>query len=220
VGVLSDYFNANRGRLIHKWLHYFDIYERHFERFRGTDVHVLEIGVYHGGSLQMWKDYFGPRARIFGVDLVEVCKLLEEDQIEIFIGDQGDRGFLRALAARLPRIDILIDDGGHVLAHQIATFEELFPAISPTGVYLCEDLHTSYWSEFGGARGKPGTFIEYSKRLIDQLNAWHSEETLEFAPDAFTRSAHSMHFYDSVLAIEKRPIERPLHLKTGTPSFT
>ena len=61
---LETYFRNNQGRLIHKWLHYFDIYDRHLSRFRGQDVHVVEIGVAGGGSLGMWREYFGPSARI------------------------------------------------------------------------------------------------------------------------------------------------------------
>ena len=118
---LEKYFEANNDRLIHKWMHYFEIYDHHFSRFRGTDVHILEFGVSQGGSLQMWKDYFGPQCRIYGVDINPHCKALEEDRITIFTGDQEDRIFLRSLAASVPRIDILIDDGGHSMRQQIAT---------------------------------------------------------------------------------------------------
>lgn len=218
MDTLEQYFRNNTGRLIHKWHHYFEIYERHFGRFRGRDVNVLEFGVSHGGSLQMWKDYFGPRARIYGVDINPACKSLEEEGIEIHIGDQSDREFLRSLRRALPSIDVLIDDGGHTMAQQIATFEELFDEISDDGVYLCEDTHTSYRAEYGGGLCKPGSYMEYAKRLIDQLNAWHTREA-GFAPDDFTLTAHSMHFYGSVVVIEKRVMEPPRHSKTGSPSF-
>jgi hypothetical protein len=69
VNDLERYFVENKGRLVTKWSHYFDIYERHLSRYRGTDVHVVEFGIYQGGSLQMWKHYFGPRCRVFGVDI-------------------------------------------------------------------------------------------------------------------------------------------------------
>jgi hypothetical protein len=213
---LEKYFSENTGRLIHKWKHYFEIYDRHFSRFRGTDVHIVEFGVSQGGSLQMWKQYFGPNAKIFGIDINPHCKKLQEEQIEIFIGDQEDRGFLKALAEKIPRIDILIDDGGHTMKQQINTYEELFSYIDRNGVYLCEDLHTSYWPEWGGGYKKRGTFIEYSKNFIDFINAWHSVQTSKLSVTDFTKSVHSLHYYDSVLVIEKRPIEKPFHLKTGT----
>lgn len=215
---LEKYFTENTGRLIHKWQHYFDIYDRHFSRFRGTDVHILEFGVSQGGSLQMWKEYFGPKCKIYGADINPRCKELEEDRVEIFIGDQEDRQFLNTLSKRIPRIDILIDDGGHTMKQQINTFEELFNHISPNGVYLCEDLHTSYGKKWGGGYKRRGTFIEYSKAFIDHINAWHSESRqLNVTP--FTESVDSLHYYDSIPVIERRKVEKPYHLKTGTASI-
>jgi len=242
VSDLRAYFEANPGRLIHKWLHYFEIYERHLARLRNSEVTVVEIGVYHGGSLQMWKHYFGPRARIIGVDINPRCKTLEEERIEVLIGDQADRAFLASLRTLVPRIDVLIDDGGHFMEQQIATFEELFPHVSTHGVYLVEDLHTSYWPVYGGGLRRGGSFIEYSKGLIDQLHAryWRPESfmrrlrrrlltrglgsrpPLEHSPvkaSEFTRTTHSMHYYDSVLVIEKQPIPPPERKMTGVRSW-
>ncbi len=216
---LEAYFVANTGKLIHKWQHYFEIYDRHFSRFRGTGVTIVEFGVFQGGSLQMWKHYFGKKAKIYGIDIDPRCKKLEEDQVEIIIGDQEDRDFLRSLKEKIPTIDILIDDGGHTMKQQIYTFEEMFAAIDAQGVYLCEDLHTSYWEEWGGGHQKEGTFIEYSKNFIDSLNAWHSRDTEKHQVSEFTRSAHSLHYYDSILVIEKRLIEEPYHHKTGHMQF-
>ena len=213
---LERYFTENTGRIIQKWKHYFEIYDRHFSRFRGSDVHVVEFGVSHGGSLQMWKNYFGPDCRIFGIDINPHCKTLEEERIEIFTGDQEDRQFLRSLTKKIPRIDILIDDGGHKMRQQINTFEELFHCVDENGVYLCEDLHTSYWPNWGGGYKKRGSFIEYSKDFIDYINAWHSVRSDRLSVTDFTRSVHSLHFYNSILVIEKQPIEQPFDLITGT----
>ncbi|MEA3347471.1 MAG: class I SAM-dependent methyltransferase [Pseudomonadota bacterium] len=215
---LEKYFTSNTERLIHKWKHYFEIYDRHFSRFRGTDVHVVEFGVSQGGSLQMWKEYFGPNCKIFGVDINPHCKTLEEDRIEIYIGDQEDRKFLKTLAKDILRIDILIDDGGHTMKQQINTFEELFRHIDKNGVYLSEDLHTSYWPDWGGGYRRHGTFIEYSKQFIDYINAWHSK-TSRLSVTEFTKSVHSLHYYVSILVIEKRAIDKPCHLKTGAPTI-
>lgn len=213
---LERYFNENTGRILHKWKHYFEIYDRHFSRFRGTDVHIVEFGVFQGGSMQMWKQYFGPKAKIYGIDINPHCKQLEEDQVEILICDQEDRKALRSLVEKIPRIDILIDDGGHMMRQQIYTFEELFPHVDKNGVYLCEDMHTSYWPVWRGGYKKRGTFIEYSKNFIDYINAWHSVQPNKLSVSEFTRSVHSLHYYDSILVIEKRPIEKPYDMKSGT----
>ncbi len=220
MGDLTDYFENNEGRLIDKWPHYFEIYERHFQRFRNRRVNILEIGVFHGGSLQMWKHYFGETAKIYGVDKNPRCKELEEDRVKIFIGDQNDRQFLRSLITELPKIDILIDDGGHMMNQQITTLTELYPHISEDGVYLCEDLHTSYWKEYGGGYKNRFSFVEFSKDLIDGLNAWHSKDNESFRVSDFTRSTYSMHYYDSVLVIEKRKLDEPSSRITGTESFS
>jgi len=215
---LEKYFRQNDKRLIHKWAHYFDIYDRHFSKFRNKEIVILEIGVSQGGSLQMWKKYFGEKAKIYGIDINPRCKELEEENIKIFIGSQSDRNFLKEVKMQIPAIDILIDDGGHTMVQQIVSFEELFDCVKDDGVYLCEDLHTSYWLNYGGGYKRRGTFIEYSKNFIDYLNAYHSEQkTLKV--NSFTKSVDSIHYYDSIIVIEKRKKEKPYHEKTGNKSF-
>lgn len=215
---LEKYFRTNKKKLIHKWVHYFDIYHRHFERFRGKRVVVLEFGVNQGGSLEMWRHYFGRRAMIYGVDIDPRCARLSGRRTKIFIGDQEDREFLRSIAAEIGRIDVLIEDGGHTMGQQIATFEELYPHVSDDGVFLIEDLHTSYWPHYGGGYHRPGTFMEYAKGLTDQLNAWHSKDP-DFAVDDFTRTTRSMHFYDSIVVFEKGAVAKPHAERSGKRQF-
>lgn len=216
---LLRYFRKNTKRRIHKWMHYFEIYHRHFRRFRGTAPVVLEFGVNQGGSLQMWRNYFGRKARIIGVDIDPRCRAFRGRRTQIFIGDQEDRNFLRELVAEIGPIDVVIEDGGHTMGQQIATFEEVYPAVKPGGVFLIEDLHTSYWKRFGGGYKKPGTFIEYAKDLTDKLNAWHSR-TDALVVDEFTRTTTSMHFYDSIIVFEKGQVVKPHAEKTGRVMFT
>jgi len=217
---LEAYFNNNQGRVIHKWKHYFDVYDRHFKKYRNlkTEVVILEIGVSFGGSLQMWKSYFGDNVKIYGIDVNPECKKLETEDIKIFIGSQSDRDFLRKIKAKIPPIDILIDDGGHTMKQQIVTFEEMFDHIKTDGVYLCEDIHTSYWLKFGGGYKRRGTFIEYSKKFIDYINSWHSEQrTLKV--NNFTKTVASLHYYDSILVIEKQKMIPPSEHRSGKREF-
>ena len=215
---LEKYFENNNKRLIHKWLHYFDIYERHFSRFRGKPITIMEIGISHGGSLQMWKDYFGSEAKIIGIDINPKCKEFEEDQIKVFIGSQSDRSFLKDLKKQIPKVDILIDDGGHTMRQQKVTFQELFDHVKEDGVYLCEDLHTSYWTSHGGGLKRGGTFIEFTKGFIDQLHAYHSQQR-NFKVNSFTSEADSIHYYNSVVVVEKRLREAPYDAMTGRKSY-
>ncbi len=218
ISDLEKYFKNNTDRLIHKWNHYFDIYDRHFSRYRNKEVVILEIGVSQGGSLQMWKNYFGKAAKIYGIDIEPRCKDLEEENVKIFIGSQSDRKFLQEVKKSIPKIDILIDDGGHTMEQLRVSFEELFDHVSSDGVYLAEDLHTAYWKNYGGGYKKRNSFIEYSKNFIDYLNAYHSRHR-KLKVSKFTKSVDSLHYYDSILVIEKRIKNKPYHEKTGKISF-
>jgi 23S rRNA U2552 (ribose-2'-O)-methylase RlmE/FtsJ len=216
---LESYFRNNDKRLIHKWAHYFEVYDQHFSRYRNREIVILEIGVSQGGSLQMWKSYFGDNAKIYGIDVDPRCKELEEDNIKIFIGSQANPTFLQEIKAKIPPIDILIDDGGHTMNQQIISFEELYDHIKADGIYLCEDVMTSYWVTYGGGHKRSGTFLEYSKNLIDQLHAYHSQQR-SLKVSEFTNSANSIHFYDGVVVIEKsKRVTPPHHEKTGKDSF-
>ncbi len=164
-------------------------------------------------------EYFGRGARIVGIDIDPRCRQFEDEQISVLTGDQEDRAFLAEVRRRLPHIDIVIDDGGHAMGQQIASFEELYPHLQPRGIYLCEDLHTSIVPQYNGGYRRPGTFLEYSKGLVDRLYAWYSTEPQNFAVDELTRSTYALHFYDSVLVVEKRPTDPPRESKTGKPSF-
>jgi hypothetical protein len=191
----------NDKRIIHKWKHYFPIYERHFKDFVYKPVTFLEIGCGLGGSLQMWKRYFGPHALIIGLDVNQDCKKFEEDQVEVRIGRQQDCQFLQDVINEFGTPDIVLDDGSHVMSHITASFQFLYPRMLKNGIYMVEDLHTAYWDEFEGGLRKPSTFIELCKNLIDELNADHSRGALH--PTEFTKSTIAMHFYDSIVVFER-----------------
>jgi hypothetical protein len=162
----------------------------------------------------MWRDYFGEKAQIIGIDINPECKQFETENTKIFIGSQEDREFLKEIKSKIPKIDILIDDGGHSMKQQIISFEELFAHIKDDGLYLCEDLHTSYWKNYGGGFNNPENFIEYSKNFIDRINAWHSREE-QLIVDEFTRTTNSIHYYDSILVIQKAKRKQPQNVSIG-----
>jgi hypothetical protein len=215
-GDLERYFRTNRGRLIHKWLHYFEVYERHFSAYRGTSPTIVEFGVYHGGSLEMWRDYFGPGARVVGVDH-DPRTMFEAPQIEVRVGDQLDRAFLAELAADLGPVQVVIDDGGHHMPQQIATFEELWPAVAEGGVFLTEDVHTSYDPVYQGGAHRPGTFIQYVKGLVDDINAWDAKDAVPITP--YSHTIRGLHVYDKIVVFDKGRMGPPRHAMTGTPAF-
>jgi hypothetical protein len=203
IGRFEMYFdNHTAGLGIHKWRHYLDIYDRHFAKFVGREVYVVEVGVASGGSLGMWREYFGARSHIHGVDIDPACKAHESESIKITIGDQADPMFWKAFLSESPRIDILIDDGGHTARQQVATFESVFANIEPGGVYLCEDI-----------TGAANPFHSYLCGLSRNLNAWYVPQTTEFQ-----KMVGSMHLYPFVTVVERpdRPLSGLLSQRRGT----
>jgi len=209
---LEKIFLEHDGNIIHKWHHYFDIYDRHLSSFRGKAPVILEIGVSKGGSLQMWEKYFGKDAKIYGVDINPMCKQFERDNIRVLIGSQEDTAFLQELKTIIGRADIIIDDGGHTMNQLKTSFESLYDIVNENGIYLAEDLHTCYWYPYDGGLGRKSNFIEYSKRLIDQLHEWHYQAN---KIGRFATTTYGIHFYESVIVFEKKPIEKPYHLYSG-----
>ena len=199
---LKAWFNSHtEGRGIWKPLNYFDIYHRHFKKFVGRKVHILEVGVYSGGSLEMWRDYFGPKCYVYGIDIQEGCKVYENEYTKIFIGNQADHKFWKLFKSKVPAIDILVDDGSHQAEHQRITLEEMLPCISPGGVYLCEDI------------GGHNKFSSYFYGLIDSLMSKMPNAT----STQFQKWIKSIHFYPHVAVIERgeSPEEQPTQ-KRGT----
>lgn len=215
---LRWYFDHNDGHLIHKWLHYFPVYERYLEPYRGRRVTMLEIGVSHGGSLQMWRSYLGRRSTIVGIDIDPRVTELAEPGIEIHVGDQSDPAFLASLCERYGPFDVVLDDGGHFPDHQIASITQLWPSLRVGGVYIVEDLHTSYWARYGAGRGHPDSFISWLHGRIDDMHAYHSEEE-GFTVNDWTRTLDAIHVHDSIVALQKADREPPVHRRTGRPAF-
>lgn len=222
MNSLKEIFISHQGNMIYKWHHYFSIYENHFNRLRNLNetIVIVEIGVLNGGSLQLWKKYFGPKAVIYGIDIHSDCLKYEEDQINIRIGSSADKLFLNKLKSEIPQIDILIDDGSHRMNHQIVAFNNLWDSVSDKGLYLVEDTHTSYWNEFGGGIRRSGTFINFTHHLIDSMHAWYSEQS-RFKIDKFSKTISSIHYYDSIVVFEKCCIkEKPFTIKSGIDTTT
>jgi hypothetical protein len=222
-GWLEDYFDSvTTGPGLWRWRHYFPIYERHFAKFRGQEVNVLEIGIFAGGGLRMWEQYFGPRAHIYGVDLRPECKVHENAQTKVFVGDQTNRKLWDEFTEQVPRLDVIVDDGGHSRACCVAAFEALFPHLNPGGVYLCEDLYVS--EEESPGHG----FQEYLNGPMTRLHDWLPTDICEdpTAPpeqqawwmdtNDWQRNIDSIRIYPFVAVIEMRdqPLERivcPMH---------
>jgi len=208
AGRIGELFFAHHGRELHKWIHYLEVYERHFHPYQNTPVKMLEIGVSKGGSLELWREYFGPPATIFGIDITPECANRVTPPNQVRIGSQDDARFLQSVISEMGTPDIILDDGSHIGRHQHASFRTLFPLLKEGGLYLIEDLCTSYAPGHmeGGYRRK-GTGIELVKDMIDDMHAWyHHKGTTTPARDLIS----GIHVYNSLVVIEKRNNGRPV----------
>ncbi len=146
---------------------YFKSYDHFFSSYQDKEITFVEIGVLGGGSLFMWREFFGPKARIIGIDMNPNAKKWEKDGFEIYIGSQSDEKFWEELKPKIGGIDILLDDGGHTYDQQIITVENLLDTMNDNGLIVVEDTHTSYMKGFGPQKF---SFINYVKEIIDRIN--------------------------------------------------
>lgn len=201
---LWNEFKTNQHKIIHKWSHYFPVYDKLLSEYRNKNINVLEIGVLDGGSLELWHRYFGPNALIVGIDnhFQPNSQGLSFDNpmIQFRRGDQSDTNFLNKVVKEFGEFDIIIDDGSHVSQHVIKSFNALYPYVTKNGMYIIEDTHTSYWGSHGGGLKLPNTTIEFAKELVDELNAVH---TKILPVTDFTEQTHSITFYDSMIVVQK-----------------
>ena len=208
---LKEIFQNNKNKDIHKWIHYFDIYEDNLKQFKNTENIFLEIGIFKGGSLKMWKEYFGPNTKIYGIDIDPECKKFEDEQIKIFIGDQTDTKFLSDVIEKIGEPNIILDDGGHTSNQQITSFNYLFEKLDSKGIYIVEDTHTSYHKNFQD-RQDGLTFTEYSKILSDEINDWYRKNDYRIYKNNvesvqvsyWAKYLYKISFYNSMIFFEKK----------------
>ncbi len=212
-GDLLDIFTDPDKLRVHKWHHYIPVYDRYFAPFRGRPIKFLEIGVSDGGSLDMWRRYFGDEAVIFGVDIDERCAEFDGRSAQVRIGSQDDPTFLGRVIDEMGGVDLVLDDGSHVMEHIRASLAAIFPRLSAGGTYMIEDLHTAYWERYGGGPQEPGNVFNLMRALVDDMHHWYHREGVQ-AP-GIGDGISGMHIHDSIVVLEKGPVFRPEHSKIG-----
>jgi predicted O-methyltransferase YrrM len=171
LGEIAAKHGTDKAAPVRGWI---PIYERLLEPRRHQSTRLLEIGVLDGASLRTWRDYLSD-AEIIAVDIDPASTRHQGDGVTIMIGDQGDGEFLGRLIERGP-FDVVIDDGSHYPADQKATLAALWPVVSRGGVYVVEDIHTSYLGRWHGGYRRPGTFVEHLKEIVDDVNQWWHQQ--------------------------------------------
>ncbi len=193
---LAAVYGSDKGATAHR---YVDHYERHLGPLRHHVMSVLEIGVYRGASLQMWRDYF-PNAEIYGLDINKVS--VSGPRIHTVRGDQSDEALL-AQVRELGPFDVIIDDGSHFGSDVHATFGGLFDSLQADGMYVIEDMHTAYQADYGGGPpGHPCTSVTLVQGLVDAVNREHVADAYPEAAAKLPPIA-SLHLYPRIVFIHR-----------------
>jgi hypothetical protein len=199
---------------------YTRVYANYFKDIKDEPITFLEIGIYRGNSVKLWESYFS-KADLHFIDINPSWIVYHSSRSHYHFIDQENIEQLQDFATSLNKeFDVILDDGGHTMKQQINSFIALFPFVKSGGLYIIEDLHTSYWREFGGggSLSNPKTndesTIAFLKSKIDDLNYPGastgkanfynlSKEAVEKL-DFWKKNIRSMHFYDSICIIIKR----------------
>lgn len=189
---------------------YLVFYERFLAPLRHKPVKVLEIGVFGGASLRMWREYF-PRGRIVGADISIAAKEHSSERIDIEIADQSDVADLIRIGVKHGPFDVVIDDGSHVWSHQITSLQYLYPFVQPGGFYILEDLHTSFGKEVERFRGESTiSAAEYMDRFSRHVLADPTQTGSEES-DAFTRTfarlTEFVAYHRHTAVLRRRPVK-------------
>ncbi len=191
---------------------FLDIYEKYFKNLREKKLNILEIGVDKGDSLRLWKEYFF-NSNICGIDIDKKDFIIED--VKIYQGNQNDKMLLDKIAQKHGKFDIIIDDGSHVSKHIINSFNYLFDHLSKNGIYIVEDLQTSYIPRYGGSRVnliKKNSSMNFFKSLSDSVNYENFDRPF-FKKNRFDGLIESVHFYQNIVFIFKGESKKYFHPK-------
>jgi 23S rRNA U2552 (ribose-2'-O)-methylase RlmE/FtsJ len=186
-----------------KWKKYFDVYDENLNIYKGKNITFVEIGIFNGGSLKVWKEFFGPGSRIIGIDINKECKKFEEEGIEVHIGNQSDPKFWNTFFEKVGNVDVILDDGGHTNLDQIMTTVKCVNKINDGGMLIVEDTHTSYMRLYNSKNSF--SFINFAKKIIDDVNYTANESVFGKKGNksnfnfSLNNYIYSTHFYESIV---------------------
>lgn len=192
---------------------YCKTYDRLLAPLRGRPITLLELGVggethpeRGGQSLRMWREYFAhPDAKIVGLDVWPKTLDLPAG-VTVHHGSQDDPERLAQILAQQELPTVIIDDASHHNVLTVRSFELLFPGfLKRGGLYLCEDVHTSYWAENYDGHPDPqvrATAMGFFQKLTAQLN--HATLLSQYR-DQYAGMLEYVHFYPELVAIKKLP---------------
>lgn len=218
---LKKLFEEQKGKVSDKWSLYLEEWDRLFAPYQNKPINLLEIGILNGGSLEVWGDYFLKAKNLIGCDINPKCNQLEysDERIKIIVGDANTDEIEKKISQLASNFDIIIDDGSHKSSDVIKSFAKYFPYLTDGGIYIIEDLHSSYWESYEGSLFNPSSSISFFKRLIDIINYehWRNSKPRNYLLNKFAEqlnicfdnldlaTIHSIEFINSLCIIKKLP---------------
>ncbi len=193
---------------------YMEVYSHYFYKIKDKPIKFLEIGICRGGSVELWEKYF-TNAELHFIDLSLDLLSYSAKRANYHLLDQSNVEQLTHFINKTGgQFDIILDDGGHTMIQQLTSFKTLFPHLMKGGLYIIEDLHTSYWPVFGGGKGHPNTTVEFLKSLVDDVNFIGDKmgrasrrqdlSTIQNELNIYRDQILGIHFYTSVCIIIKK----------------
>lgn len=220
---LTELFELRQhGNVADKWSSYLREYDRLFAAYTTRLVNFLEIGVQNGGSLDVWASYFAKGSRIVGCDINPLIGELQFESagVAVVIGDINQVATRNSIFKQAQLFDIVIDDGSHTSPDIIQTFCSLFGRVADGGLYVIEDMHCSFWLNFGGGLHHPKSAYAFFKALVDVCNYEHwglpikpAEFMISLGFDVgelaeYLGHIHSIEFLNSLCVIHKQSPEQ------------
>ena len=191
-----------------KWTHFPQVYDSVInswcQKHPQAPLRVLEIGVQHGGSLEIWGSIAGEAGIVVGVDSDQRCKSLTIPNARVVIASQNDGVELNRIVDEMGGVDIVVDDGSHRGRDQWSSLTSLWSRVNAGGFYIIEDTHTSYYLQFGGGWRLPGTAISRAKSLVDYMHGRYHRVPKRKRQATIARDLESIKFVDSMIVLEKR----------------
>ena len=194
LSIYKSFSNSEKYSI--KWSNYFQVYEKILSNYRNKKIKFVEIGVANGGSLFMWRKYFGKKAKIIGIDLNPNAKKLEKNGFKIYIGNQSDKKFWDYFYKKEGKVDIILDDGGHKNLQQISTVHYSLPYIKDGGKIIVEDTGTSYVKKEFNNPSKY-SFINYAKNIVDNIH--RRSPLLKKELNFYSKKIFLVEFFESIV---------------------
>jgi hypothetical protein len=192
------------------YLHnYHEIYPQYIEKHYNSEGGMVEVGLLGGASLKLWLELF-PNMHIYGLDINPPMGIERHERYTLIKTDQSIQSDLDNAFSKIEHpIWFINDDGSHIPEHQLLTFNTLFPKLEVGGVYIIEDIETSYWTQHGlygyttrYGLGHPKSIIEIFKKSIDGVNHRYLLNP-DFSVVKHQKQFHSITFAQNCIIIVK-----------------